>query len=91
MQFDVYSRALIPSHFYRMKVLAWQCSVCCKIFCRSLDEVERARTDETPLYIEREFRMHSCELVLVNCQKRRDARRPVRVSIDLWDATRHDG
>ncbi len=68
-----------------MKVLAWQCSVCRKLFCRTLDEVERARTDETPLYIGSEFHMHSCELVLVGRQERRDVARTARVSADVWE------
>jgi hypothetical protein len=68
----VFSRALVPSHFFQRKVLAWRCSVCRKLFCRSLDEVACVGGDNPPIYIEREFRMHNCELVLVSRQEWRD-------------------
>ncbi len=86
----VFSRALVPSHFFQDKVLGWQCSLCRKLFCRTLDEVERTRTDETPLSIECEFRLHNCELVLINRQERY-ARRPVRAFIEFSDITRMNG
>ncbi len=90
MSVFVYSRSLVPSHFFRRKVLAWRCSVCWKIFCRTLDEVERESGNSPPIYIESEFRLHNCELVLVARQEQRAAQSPVRVLIEFWDATRSD-
>jgi hypothetical protein len=71
--FAAYSRALIASHLYGGKILAWQCSVCGKIFSRTVDEIERECDVNWPAYIEREFRMHSCELVLVERQEKQKA------------------
>jgi hypothetical protein len=70
----IHTRTLMPSHLYQRAVLAWQCSVCRKIFCRSLDEVEReCCTIAPPGYIEREFRLHNCVLVRVARQEKYDA------------------
>jgi hypothetical protein len=67
VHFAVHTRALMPSHLYQRSVLAWQCSVCRKIFCRTLDEAGReCCTINPPRYIEREFRLHNCVLVLVS-------------------------
>jgi len=74
---SVYSRALIASHLYEGKILGWQCTVCGKIFCRTVDEIERDSDVNRPEYVEREFRMHSCELVLVERQEKQEAARVV--------------
>jgi CheY-like chemotaxis protein len=74
VRFAVHTRTLMPSHLYQTSVLAWQCSVCQKIFCRTLDEAERECCRiNPPGYIEREFRFHNCVLVLVARQEKYDA------------------
>jgi hypothetical protein len=90
VQFAVRTRALVPSHFYRTKVLAWQCSLCCKLFSRPLEELERDGETNIPIYIKREFRMHNCDVALVSRQERRDAERNVRVTDDFWETLRRD-
>ena len=90
MRIAVYSRALVPSHFYRRKVLAWQCSVCRKLFCRTVEQAEREPGEGVPVYVESAFRVHNCELVLVTRQERCDAQRPIRGLAEFWDATGFD-
>ncbi len=75
MRISVYSRGLVPSHLYRSRVMAWQCSVCRKMFSLRLDEAERQDGLRPPEHIEREFHMHSCQLVLVSEYEKSDAHR----------------
>jgi hypothetical protein len=80
MSFAAYTRILIASHFYGEKILAWQCSVCGTIFCRTLDETacDREITCQgynRPEHIEREFRVHNCEFALARRQQDYLARR----------------
>ena len=77
MGFAVYDRALIASHLYRGKILGWQCTLCGKMFCRTLDETERSCGIDRPRHIESEFRMHRCGLVLVERQETHGARKLV--------------
>ncbi len=84
------NRALVPSHFFQRKVLAWQCSVCRKLFCRTAEDTECAGGNDPPIYIESDFRIHNCAVVLLERQERRDAERPVRDLIDFLDSTRND-
>lgn len=64
VHFTVYTRALIPTYFYRRSVLAWQCSVCRRMFSLTVDEAERETGAEPPPHIRREFRLHNCALAL---------------------------
>jgi hypothetical protein len=65
MRSATYSRALLPSHLYLSRVLAWQCSVCQKIFTLTVEEAERHYGVAPPGHIDRAFAMHKCEVVLV--------------------------
>ena len=65
MGLAVLPRSLIARFLYRGKILAWQCSACKKLFCRTVDEIERDRRNSLPEHIECEFQKHSCLLVLV--------------------------
>jgi predicted nucleic acid-binding Zn-ribbon protein len=53
--------------------MGWQCTVCGKIFSRTVDEIERDCDICCPEYVEREFRMHGCEIVLVEGQEKQEA------------------
>ncbi len=88
MPVAIFSRTLVPSHFFGGKVLAWQCSVCRKLFCRTVVEVEHDGRNNPPIHIESEFHRHNCELVLVARQEQREAQRPARVSVEFGDTTR---
>ncbi len=65
VQFRVYHRSLVASHFFFGSVLAWQCSTCHKIFVRTADETVLDRTCFAPSYIESDFRIHNCPLRLM--------------------------
>ncbi len=90
MRVAVFSRALVPSHFFRGKVLAWQCSVCRKLFCRTVEEVDHDDGNNLPVYIESEFRLHDCELALVVRQEQHDSQRTPRVLVEFQDRTGFD-
>lgn len=62
---EIYNRALLPSYLFRQSVLAWECSICRKIFSVTAEEAERVPGNAPPAHIDREFRLHSCELMLV--------------------------
>jgi hypothetical protein len=56
-------RWLMPAYRFGNSPMAWQCAACGKLFSISAAEAQSA-TQLPPLYIEREFRLHSCELHL---------------------------
>lgn len=57
-------RALLPRFRYGTSVLAWQCSVCRKLFSVSLREAEQLQPSEVPSHVKHAFEQHSCELGL---------------------------
>jgi hypothetical protein len=61
----VHTRSLIASHLFQGKILAWQCTLCGKLFCRTVDELKRDRGDTRPEYVEGEFQIHSCVHTLI--------------------------
>ena len=67
---NVGRRALIASYFLQRSVLAWQCSVCRMMFCVPVEQAERNPSTNPPPYVEREFRIHSCQVVLVSQQEK---------------------
>jgi len=73
MEFRIYTQSLIPRYLFRKRVLAWQCSVCRKIFSILLDEAEHRSELTAPEYVFREFRQHNCAVILVERQERREA------------------
>ena len=89
MRVPVYSRELVLSHFFQTKALAWQCSLCRRLFCRTLEETERDGGTNPPIYIEREFRIHTCQLDPVELQEQCEGQRIARSRIADW-VTRHD-
>jgi hypothetical protein len=44
--------------------MAWQCSLCGKLFPLSLEEAEKLRPVEPPSHVREAFRLHDCQLVL---------------------------
>ncbi len=70
VRFSIYSRALVPAYLLRRSVLAWECSVCHKMFCLSVDEAQCNSEPAPPPCVAEEFRLHSCELVLIARQEK---------------------
>jgi hypothetical protein len=56
-------RWLMPAYRFGSSPMAWQCAVCGKLFSISVAEAKES-AQLPPPYIEREFRLHSCELHL---------------------------
>ncbi len=56
-------RWLTPAYRFGNSPMAWECAVCGKFFSISVEEAQSA-AQLPPPYIEREFRLHSCELQL---------------------------
>ncbi len=83
MQFGIYTRSLIPSYLYRRSVLVWECSVCRKMFCLTLDEAERMSATSPPDHIEGEFRLHCCEVVLLASQQKHEQPSMSPLSVEL--------
>jgi hypothetical protein len=57
-------RWLTTAYWLNEHPLAWECSVCAKLFAVSIDEGEHATDLLPPRYIESDFEVHSCELEL---------------------------
>ncbi len=57
-------RWLVPIYRLHTVPMAWECAVCGKLFSLSLPEAEQQTSQRVPWHIEREFRLHSCELHL---------------------------
>ncbi len=57
-------RWLVPVYRLGTALMAWECAVCGKLFSLSLPEAEQQSSQRPPWHIEREFRLHSCELHL---------------------------
>ena len=57
-------RWLMPAYRFGNSPMAWECAVCGKFFSISVEEAEASAAQLPPPYIEREFRLHSCELHL---------------------------
>ncbi len=53
----------MPAYRFGNSLMAWECALCGKLFSISVEEAQSA-AQLPPLYIEREFRLHSCELQL---------------------------
>lgn len=83
VSFAVYSRALVPSYLFQRSVLAWECSVCRKMFCLTLDEAERVCATSPPEHIGGEFRLHCCEIVLLAAQQKHDQASMRPLSVEL--------
>lgn len=83
MSFFIETRALIPSHLFRSSVLAWQCSLCQKMFCISPEEAEKREAITPPAYVEQAFRVHNCVLVLVERGEVRRAKSPSHSSLKM--------
>ncbi len=58
------ARALVPRFLLWNGVLAWQCSLCGKLFTLTLDEAEQLHPVEPPAHVRYAFRLHDCQLVL---------------------------
>jgi hypothetical protein len=56
-------RWLMPAYRFGNSLMAWECALCGKLFSISVEEAQSA-AQLPPPYIEREFRLHSCELQL---------------------------
>lgn len=57
-------RWLMPVYRLNNSLLAWECAVCGKLFSISVADAESSATRFPPAYIEREFRLHNCQLQL---------------------------
>jgi hypothetical protein len=57
-------RWLVPRYRLNDSLIAWECSVCAKLFTLSVEEAEQADSLQPPPCIHREFRVHNCELHL---------------------------
>ncbi len=88
MQFSIYGRILMPSYIFRSSVLAWECSVCRKLFSISADEAEREQVIGPPAHIEQDFRLHSCELVLAGTKHKHDPASVNPLSVELRKTSR---
>ncbi len=64
MRSSTYLRTLLPCFIYRGRVLAWQCSLCCKMFSLTIEEAEREDSFRPPGHIQHMFRLHNCQLAL---------------------------
>ena len=53
----------MPAYRFGNSLMAWECALCGKLFSISVAEAQSAAQSPPP-YIEREFRLHSCELQL---------------------------
>ena len=53
-------RWLRPAYRFSNTLMAWQCAACGKFFSISVAEA-RSAAQLPPPYIERQFRLHSCE------------------------------
>jgi hypothetical protein len=60
-------RWLVPRYRLYNSLIAWECSVCAKLFSLSVEEAEQADSLQPPPCIHREFRVHNCELHLGQC------------------------
>ena len=83
MSFFIETRALIPSHLFRSSVLAWQCSLCHAMFCIPLEEAEERDEITPPDYVEHEFQVHNCVMVLVERGEVRRGRSPSHSSLRM--------
>jgi hypothetical protein len=57
-------RWLVSAYRLKDSVLAWECVICGKLFSLSVADAERSTRRFPPPHIEREFRLHNCELQL---------------------------
>jgi hypothetical protein len=55
-------RWLIPVYRLDTFPIGWECTVCSKLFSISAEEVAKATDLFPPAHVEREFRIHNCEL-----------------------------
>lgn len=57
-------RWLVSAYRLKQSVLAWECVICGKLFSLSVADAEKFPCRFPPPHIEREFRLHNCELQL---------------------------
>lgn len=57
-------RWLLPVYRLNNSPMAWECAVCGKLFSISVMDAEASGTLSPPPHIDREFRLHNCELQL---------------------------
>jgi hypothetical protein len=60
-------RRLMPAYRLHETPMAWKCAVCGKLFSITAQEAVQSPARLPPLYLEREFRLHNCELQLFGC------------------------
>ncbi len=53
---------LVPSFLFDHGAMAWECSICRKMFVLSVEEAERHKSLSPPHHLLCEFRMHDCAL-----------------------------
>ncbi|MGI9102469.1 MAG: hypothetical protein ACR2IF_08495 [Terriglobales bacterium] len=56
----LHPRALLPRFLLERSVLAWQCSICGKMFALSLDEAQGSQSASVPEHIHSAFDAHDC-------------------------------
>ncbi len=57
-------RALLPRFLLGPRVLAWQCSVCRKMFVLGVEEAQHCSRDGIPHHIQTSFEAHDCVIEL---------------------------
>ncbi len=74
MTYAIQDRTLLPAYIFRSSVMAWQCSLCGKMFSISAEEAEGREEFTALLDVERAFRVHRCPDFLVTRHEKRGAR-----------------
>ncbi len=74
MTYSIQDRTLLPAYIFRSSVMAWQCSLCGKMFSVSAEEAERRDEFAALVDVERAFRVHHCPDFLVTRHEKRKAR-----------------
>ncbi len=59
-----HNRALLPRYLLGPRVLAWQCSICRKMFSLRVEEVDSLASAIPPAHIRAAFEAHDCVLEL---------------------------
>ena len=57
-------RELLPRFTFQGRVIAWQCSICAKMFSLSFDELQSLYYAERPSYIAADFQAHNCRIAV---------------------------
>ena len=64
MRLLITERELLPRFTFQGRVIAWQCSICAKMFSLSFDEFQSLYYAELPSYIATDFQAHSCRMAV---------------------------